>query len=87
MMTEEGKATYELVNSYGLGAYYNEYVGNVLIPMCDFNKEQIRDTALKFLTQNEDWVMGCETETWAVYRDGTADTTTYVYLVERKYLE
>jgi hypothetical protein len=58
-MTDEGIRIYELVKSYELGMYYNEFAGNILIPEFEMNTEiLIRVTA--FLRNNEEWVLGYE---------------------------
>ena len=58
MLTEKGKATMELVNSYGLGDYFNPYMGNILIPSLVDVKEKV----IVFLKENPDWVLGYEAE-------------------------
>jgi len=59
MLTEQGKKTYELVFSYNLGGFYNEYMGNIIIEPSKLTVDVMNDL-LKFLSENTDWVMGYE---------------------------
>ena len=63
MFTAEGKATLELVNSYGLGEYYNPYMGNILIVSLVDVKEKVS----KFIKENPDWVLGYEADSGYYY--------------------
>ena len=59
MMTELGYTTYKLVQSYGLGQFYNKYMGNLIILESMITVEMMSNI-LNFLKNNEDWIMGYE---------------------------
>lgn len=63
MLTAKGKKVMELVNSYGLGDYFNPFMGNILIRSLADVKEKVS----KFLKENPDWVLGYEAESGYYY--------------------
>lgn len=58
-MTVEGKKRFELVFSYNLGGFYNEFMGNLVLDPRKITVDVLCDV-LKFLSDNTDWVMGYE---------------------------
>ena len=59
MLTEEGLERLRLAEAFGLNAFYQEQVGNIIIPEWAFT-DRIRTRVGAFLRNNEDWVMGYE---------------------------
>lgn len=59
MLTEEGMRRFAKAEGFGLDRYYNEHVGNIIIPEYEFSDRQ-RTKVLAFLHNNPDWVMGYE---------------------------
>lgn len=59
MMTELGKQIYNMVNSFGLGQFYDPMSGHIIIARDDVNAD-ILLTVNKFLANNTDWCMGYE---------------------------
>lgn len=59
MVTEYGKQTFDLVNSYNLGGFYQWRMGNLIIEPRQMTVDVVNDI-LRFLSENTDWVMGYE---------------------------
>ena len=58
-ITEEGARRLALMEEYGLEAFYQEHVGNLIIPEYRFTYD-IRVRVLAFLRNNTEWIMGFE---------------------------
>ena len=59
MLTDKGLARLQLAEAFGLDAFYQEQVGNIIIPECEmWAKVQIKVWC--FLRNNTDWVLGYE---------------------------
>lgn len=63
-MTEQGKARLQLARQYYLGGYYQENVGNLILDEEALTLPATREAVLKFLHDNEDWVLGYETNAY-----------------------
>lgn len=59
MITTSGKITRELIKKNGLIGFYNEYMGNVIIPERKFS-DPVKNRVLSFLANNTGWVLGFE---------------------------
>lgn len=59
MMTAEGIKTYELAKRYELAEFYQETVGNFILPADKLTVEVV-GRITHFLMDNNDWVMGYE---------------------------
>lgn len=58
-MTEEGMRRLALAEAFKLDKFYNEYVGNILIPELEMNADLFWRVTV-FLRNNPDWVLGFE---------------------------
>lgn len=58
-MTFQGRARYELASQFGLGAFYQPEVGNIIIATENLTRE-VRERVDFFLLANREWVMGYE---------------------------
>ena len=58
-MTELGKQTYEKVNNFGLGTYYDPYSGHIIISREDLTVD-LMILVHAFLLNNREWCMGYE---------------------------
>ena len=58
-MTEEGLKRLAKAEAFGLDMFYQEHVGNIIIPEWQFSDRQ-RTRVLAFLRNNPDWCMGYE---------------------------
>lgn len=58
-MTEYGLKCLQRVEACGLARFYQEHVGNIIIPECDFTPA-IYIKVFAFLRNNPNWVFGYE---------------------------
>lgn len=77
-MTPEGRLRLLLVESYGLGKYYQEHCGNLIIPYHDFvDLPTVRRNVMRLLTECPEWLLGVEdldpSETPVVYLNTLED--------------
>mgnify|MGYP003482042365 CR=1 FL=1 len=59
MLTDKGLARLQLAEAFGLDAFFQEQVGNIVIADWEFT-DKIRTRVAAFLRTNTDWVMGYE---------------------------
>lgn len=59
MLTDKGLARLHLAEAFGLDAFFQDCVGNIVIADWEFT-DKIRTRVAAFLRTNTDWVMGYE---------------------------